>query len=65
MYYTEVLLGNWENRTRCGTTAYYSLSNNVDHSFSETLTLHSLSLENYELPSVFVRQTYLFCPQHF
>ena len=43
MYYTEVLLGNWENRTRCGTTAYYSLNNNVDRGFSEPLTLHSLS----------------------
>ena len=43
MYYTEVLFGNWESITWFGTTAYFLLSNNVDHSFSEPLTLHSLS----------------------
>ena len=43
MYYTEVQLGNWQSVLRCGTTAYYSLSNNVDHSFSEPLILHPLS----------------------
>ena len=63
MYYTEVLFGNWESITCCGTTAYFLLSNNVDHSFSEPLT--KLSLGNYELPSVFVRPTDLFCLQNF
>lgn len=40
MYYKIICC---KNRARCGTTAYYSLGNNVDHGFSESLTLHPLS----------------------
>ena len=32
-----------KNTKRCGTTAYYSLNNNVGHSISEPLTLHLLN----------------------
>ena len=33
----------YKSRARCGTSAYYSLSNNLGYRFSESLTLHPLS----------------------